>query len=486
MDIIQKNSKPFLKWAGGKSDLLSEIRKFYPEELGKKINKYCEPFVGGGAVLFDILNKYKLKEIYISDLNKELINLYKIIKSDIDNLIEILTRIQDEFLFLDDENRKIYYYDKREDFNQFILGKINDKIYGAALFVFLNRTCFNGLYRVNSKGLFNVPIGSYKNPLICDENNLKKVSKALKNVKIINASYEKSFDFIDENTFVYFDPPYRPLSKTSSFTSYSKTEFNDEEQINLSKFYKKVVNKGAFAVLSNSDPKNLDENDEFFDNLYKDFQIKRILAKRRINSIADKRNSINEILVNNFLWRRDMIEGGIGGGNTITGLVFEGKTDLATFIGMQEGYEVRKGKYKNSFNVFFNEKFVARIYKKYAFYKFLEELNINWKEIVSKKLLPDDSIFVIIKNTLYIIEVKFQKVAGSVDEKLQTCDFKKKQYQKLLSRANIDVKYMYLLSDWFRKPEYKDVLDYIISVNCEFYFEYIPLYKFGLPVPEIK
>ncbi|MGI8640450.1 MAG: PD-(D/E)XK nuclease superfamily protein [Pyrinomonadaceae bacterium] len=169
---------------------------------------------------------------------------------------------------------------------------------------------------------------------------------------------------------------------------------------------------------------------------------------------------------------------GIGGANTRTGLVFEGKTDLTTFLNSQIGYKVVAG------DVFYNDEQVGRIFKKHGFYKFLEEYKINWKEIISKRLLPDDSIFVIVNNTLFVIECKFQQVAGSVDEKLQTCDFKKKQYQKLLSRANIEVEYIYLLGDWFKKPEYKDVLDYIISVRCHFFFEYIPLTTLGLPVPE--
>lgn len=173
-----------------------------------------------------------------------------------------------------------------------------------------------------------------------------------------------------------------------------------------------------------------------------------------------------------------MIYGRKGGGNTKTGLIFEGKTDLATFLNSQNDYEVKEN------NVFYKGEFVGRIFKKYGFYKFLEELEIDWKQLISKRLLPDDSIFVIIANTLFIVECKFQQVAGSVDEKLQTCDFKKKQYQKLLSKANIEVEYIYLLSDWFRKPEYKDVLDYIHSVHCYYFFEYIPLAKLGLPVPE--
>ncbi len=173
-----------------------------------------------------------------------------------------------------------------------------------------------------------------------------------------------------------------------------------------------------------------------------------------------------------------MIKNGKGGGNTKTGLVFEGKTDLTTFLSNQNGYKVIGN------DVYYNNEKVARIFKKHGFYNFLEELGIDWTKHISKRLLPDDSIYVIINNTLYIIECKFQQVAGSVDEKLQTCDFKKKQYQKLMSQANIEVEYVYLLSDWFKDPRYKDVLDYIISVRCQYYFEYIPLVKLGLPVPE--
>ena len=174
-----------------------------------------------------------------------------------------------------------------------------------------------------------------------------------------------------------------------------------------------------------------------------------------------------------------MKTGGVGGANTKTGLAFEGRTDILTFLSKQKDYKVLENV------IFFQGQEVARTYKKHAFYKFLAENGINWRTIISKRLLPDDSIFVIIKNTLYIIEVKFQQVAGSVDEKLQTCDFKRKQYQKLLAQLNIDVEYIYILSNWFRKPEYKDVLDYIHSVHCYYYFEYLPLEKIGLPIPTI-
>lgn len=174
-----------------------------------------------------------------------------------------------------------------------------------------------------------------------------------------------------------------------------------------------------------------------------------------------------------------MIKNGTGGGNTKTGLIFEGKTDLSTFLSQQKGYRVE------GTEVFYNDELVARVFKKNKFYSvLLKELGINWKDCISKRLLPDDSIFVIIKNTVFIIECKHQQVAGSVDEKLQTCDFKKKQYKKLLSKANLDVEYIYLLDNWFRDSQYKDVLDYIHSVGCDYYFEYIPLYRLGLPVPQ--
>lgn len=175
-----------------------------------------------------------------------------------------------------------------------------------------------------------------------------------------------------------------------------------------------------------------------------------------------------------------MIKGGTGGANTLTGLVFEGKTDLCTFLGNQDGYSIDKNA------VFYEGSLVARVFKKHGFYKFLEEYNIDWKKIISKQILPDDCIYVIINNTMHIIECKYQQVGGSVDEKLQTCDFKKKQYQKLLFEANIEVEYIYLLNDWFRNEKYRDMLDYIISVRCQYYFEYIPLAKLGLPVPKSK
>ena len=289
--------KPFVKWAGGKSQLLNEIRAKYP----KKIDKYCEPFVGGGAVLLDVLANCHPKEVLINDINGELVNTYSQIKNNVDKLIKMLSEMQESFWSKNDVDRMGMYTSKRARFNDI---KVNgdDKINleKAALFIFLNKTCFNGLYRVNRKGLFNVPIGSYKNPPICDAENLKNISKLLQNVQIKCGDYSECEDFIDENTFVYIDPPYRPLTATASFTSYSENEFGDKEQIELGKFVDRISAKGAKVVVSNSDPKNTDENDCFFDDLYSSYTVKRVSAKRMINSKASGRGSIKELIICNF------------------------------------------------------------------------------------------------------------------------------------------------------------------------------------------
>ncbi|MDY6029914.1 MAG: DNA adenine methylase [Acidaminococcaceae bacterium] len=296
----EKTIKPFLKWAGGKGQLLREIEKYY--NFGNdNITKYAEPFVGGGAVLFDILSKYELEEVYISDINEELINAYRIIRDDIDELVTMLHTMQDEFISLETDKRKVYYMAKREHFNDLkINGDETINIGKAALMIFLNKTCFNGLFRVNKKGLFNVPMGAYKNPLICDENNLRAVSEKLQNVTIVCGDYRNSANFIDENTFVYFDPPYRPITDTASFTAYTENLFNDEEQIELAKFVDDMHRRGAKVVISNSDPKNSNAEDDFFDNIYSSHKIKRVEATRMINCNSDARGKIKELLISNF------------------------------------------------------------------------------------------------------------------------------------------------------------------------------------------
>ena len=292
--------KPFIKWVGGKGQLLSEINKLYPVELGKNIKKYAEIFVGGGAVLFDILSKYKLDEVYISDKNLELINTYKSIRDNVDILIKSLKGMEEQYIPLDNENRKDYYYKKREEYNSLKINSEVNNIEKAVLFIFLNKTCFNGLYRVNKKGEFNVPMGAYKKPKICDEENLKNVSLALKKVKIIYADYRESESFIDEKTFVYIDPPYRPLNITSSFTSYTENDFNDKEQIELAEYINVLNKKGAKIVISNSDPKNNDIDDNFFDELYDNYNINRVKATSMLNSNASLRGAINELLITNY------------------------------------------------------------------------------------------------------------------------------------------------------------------------------------------
>lgn len=292
--------KPFLKWAGGKGQLLSQIQELYPFEA-MKIKRYAEPFIGGGAVLFDILSKYELDEIYISDINAELINTYKAIRDDVDDLIDFLKPMEDMFIPLEIEERKEYFYKQRDRFNELKFKENNNVDFEkAALMIFLNKTCFNGLYRVNKKGLFNVPMGGYKKPTICDENNLRAVSKRLQNVNIVHGDYKQSESFIDSNTFVYFDPPYRPITESASFTAYTEYDFNDKEQIELAEFVNKINNKGAKIVVSNSDPKNTDEHDNFFDEIYSSHSIKRVDASRMINSNGAKRGKIKELLISNF------------------------------------------------------------------------------------------------------------------------------------------------------------------------------------------
>jgi len=298
--------KPFLKWAGGKTQLLEEIDANLPKELKEgKIKRYIEPFVGSGAVLFHLLSHYNIENAYILDINPELINVYTVIKNDVEALITILEQKELEFLSKEKDERKEYYYKVRKSFNT-DLEKFNfhdytsDNIKRAAQFIFLNKTCFNGLFRVNKSGQFNVPMGDYKNPTICNAENLRASSQALQKVEIIEGDYTKSAQFVNEDTFVYFDPPYRPLNESSSFTSYSKFDFTDKEQEELARYFKKLDKLNIKLMLSNSDPKNINPNDNFFDNLYSGYKIRRVSAKRSINSKGAKRGQINELLITNY------------------------------------------------------------------------------------------------------------------------------------------------------------------------------------------
>ena len=291
-------AKPFVKWVGGKTQLLKEIRAKYPAGLGDTINKYAEPFVGGGAVLFDVLNNYTLDEVYISDINQELVHTYIAVRDCVGELIQVLQEYENEYLPADADERKAIYYRKRDRFNKLKLSR-NRTLELAALFIFLNRTCFNGLYRVNAKGGFNVPQGRYTNPCICDTANLRAVSEKLRDVEIVCGDYKSAYDFIDDKTFAYFDPPYRPLTETANFTSYSQAGFDDAAQAELAGFIDVLSEKGAYVVASNSDPKNVDEFDDFFDRLYSRHSILRIEAGRQINSNGAKRGKISELLIAN-------------------------------------------------------------------------------------------------------------------------------------------------------------------------------------------
>lgn len=290
-------AKPFVKWVGGKSQLLQKIRQKYPQH----IEKYCEPFVGGGAVLFDILQNFHPREVLINDINKELINTYFQVKNNCEDLILQLENIQTSYLNLIQEERKFFFYEKRNRYNELkVNGDDVENLEKASLFIFLNKTCFNGLYRVNSKGLFNVPFNNARNPLICDEENLRACNQLLQNVTLKTGDYKDCENFIDEQTFVYIDPPYRPLTQTSAFTSYSENQFSDKEQIELANFIEKISEKGALILASNSDPKNINKEDNFFDDLYSNFEIERVSASRMINSNSEKRGAVKEILISNI------------------------------------------------------------------------------------------------------------------------------------------------------------------------------------------
>ena len=291
------SARPFIKWVGGKTQLLPEIRQRYPEN----IIKYCEPFVGGGAVLFDVLQTFHPNEVLINDINPELINLYENIRDNCEPLIQLLEYFQTEYLETPEADRQNLYLGKRATYNHFIEERNPEhNLEKAALFIYLNKTCFNGLYRVNRNGLFNVPFNRAKNPLICDSENIRECSQLLQNVQMHVGDYSYCRDFIDENTFVYLDPPYRPLTESSSFTSYNENGFSDVQQIELGNFITEMAHRGALIVASNSDPHNANEQDEFFDNLYADFNIERVQAARMVNSNARRRGPINELLISNI------------------------------------------------------------------------------------------------------------------------------------------------------------------------------------------
>lgn len=297
--LTKTKAKPFLKWAGGKTQLLSTIDTYLPDTFRREADvTYIEPFVGGGAMLFYMLQKYpNIKRAVINDINPRLIKTYSIIKNKPHSLIDALNDLHIQFRALNDYDRqKELYLDVRKRFNNRELTSIEE----AAYMIFLNRTCFNGLYRENSKGEFNVPFGRYANPTICDEDLIIADSELLQNVEILHGDYSNTAEYIQGYTFFYFDPPYRPLNATSSFNSYVKESFDDNEQIRLKEFYSDLSAEGCYAMLSNSDCKSRNIEDDFFDRLYANFFIERVYAKRCINANAAKRGTLTELLIRNY------------------------------------------------------------------------------------------------------------------------------------------------------------------------------------------
>lgn len=300
-------AKPFLKWAGGKTQLLPELDKRLPSPIkeSRTIKRYFEPFVGGGAMFFFLKKNYRIEESFLFDVNPELILTYQVIKKDSKALIHELSQIEEYHLQKSGSDRKENYYRIRDLYNQQMHGFGYSK-YGidwikrAAYLIFLNKTCFNGLFRQNKVGEFNVPFGRYKNPRICDAENIFQVHKSLQDTFLFCGDFSCTASYIDKKSFIYLDPPYRPLNNTSYFTSYSKEGFKDEDQKKLANFFKKMDKRGAALMLSNSDPKNHDSRDEFFDNLYKDFNIDRVPAKRNINRDATSRGKIMELIIRNY------------------------------------------------------------------------------------------------------------------------------------------------------------------------------------------
>ena len=297
--MTKTNAKPFLKWAGGKTQLLPTINSFLPNTFkGENDVTYIEPFVGGGAMLFYMLQKYpNIRRAVINDINSHLIKTYSVIRDEPYSLIEALTELQTTFKALKyHDKQKELYLDIRNRFNQHPLTDVEE----ASYMIFLNRTCFNGLYRENSNGGFNVPFGRYSNPTICDDELILADSELLQRVEILNGDFSHTAEYIQGYTFFYFDPPYRPLDATSSLNSYVKESFNDNEQIRLKDFYSALSDEGCYVMLSNSDCRGRNAEDDFFDRLYENFFIERVYAKRCINANAAKRGTLTELLIRNY------------------------------------------------------------------------------------------------------------------------------------------------------------------------------------------
>lgn len=303
MQTLQNIAKPFLKWAGGKGQLLPQLEAALPQDLYDNEFTYIEPFVGGGAMLFFMLQKFSnIKRVIVNDINGNLTGAYKSIKEEPEGLIYRLKHIEQMYSPIKNyEEQRTFYLEMRRRFNEEELASI-DK---TALLIFLNRTCFNGLYRENAKGYFNVPFGRYANPTICNEELIYADSELLNRfaVQILTGDFKKTIEMInpDEQTFFYFDPPYRPLSATSSFNTYVKEEFGDDEQQELAAFCHEISTYDNVKwMLSNSDCSSKNPADTFFEEIYGGFNINRVFASRAINANPSKRGKLTELLISNF------------------------------------------------------------------------------------------------------------------------------------------------------------------------------------------
>lgn len=292
-------AKPFIKWVGGKTQLIDQLDAHLPADFAHCNNiTYIEPFVGGGAMLFFMLQRYpNIHHAIINDINPNLTNCYRVVRDNHKELIASLLDIQNTYYALpSEEAQKEFFLSARKRYNE----KNLDAIENATTFFFLNRTCFNGLYRVNKNGHFNVPFGKYNNPQICDPITICKDSEILQRVDILTGDFEDTFKHATDTTLFYFDPPYRPLSNTSNFNDYDKEAFNDEAQIRLKSYCDRIHNAGFYFMLSNSDGAAKNKDDNFFDVLYSKYYIERVWASRSINSNPDKRGKLTELLVHNY------------------------------------------------------------------------------------------------------------------------------------------------------------------------------------------
>ncbi len=297
---MSTEAKPFLKWAGGKGQLLGQLSEHLPVRITNEPFTYIEPFVGGGAMLFYMLQHFgNISKAVINDVNEDLILTYRIIKDDVEVLIANLYKMEEAYLTISDQDgRSQVFYEVRERYNQ----HIGDSIDRASQLLFLNKTCFNGLFRVNRRGQFNVPFGKYANPTICNAKLLRADSQLLQSaqIEICQGDYAQTIQHADGLTFVYLDPPYRPLDATSSFTSYAKGDFNDDDQRALAVFCQQLSDRGCLWMESNADCSAKNPYDTFFEDLYADYRIERVYASRFINANPDKRGKLTELLIKNY------------------------------------------------------------------------------------------------------------------------------------------------------------------------------------------